>query len=97
MPRPRTNGKRNRERSGRRVIDRWEWVWRSKSGKRYAAVVATLSDRGVVNVQTRRPHLVPAAGRMEAAERIADFLAGCPGMKPLPNHEQRYCLIWGPR
>lgn len=89
------NGKRNRERADGRIVDGWEWVYVTKSGRQWATVVATLNDRGYVRVQTRRPYLVPAAARMEAAERLAEFLERCPHMRPFPNHEQRYRLIWG--
>lgn len=89
------NGRRNRERRDGRTVLRWEWVYRCKSGKRWSAVVATLNDRGTVNVLPRRPHLIPPAARMEAAERLGEFLEQCPHMKPMLSHEQRYRLIWG--
>ncbi len=89
------NGKRNRERADGRTVDRWEWVYTAKSGKKWVAVFATLNDRGFVNVQTRRGHTIPYPAKMEAAERIADFLATCPGFELMPDHEQRYRLIWG--
>ena len=82
---------RNRERQPRRVVARWCFECVTGCGRKWLAVVATLSDCGTVNVRVRRPERVPAWQKEAAADAVQDFLHGCFSL----THDQRYALLWG--
>lgn len=76
-------GKRNRERSSSRTVQRWEWRYAGR-----LAVVVEVTRRGAVLVTVPHPERVSSVGREMGAFWAQE-------MMPRLSNDEIYSLLWG--